>query len=211
MSGTSENVVWNPNIITPPVHKDLGMREHAANKYADPSTVAKYREKREGNPKWDSENAIVRDMLKDIFSGDWILDCPCGDGRFFQLYEEMGFVVHAFDQSPTMVEAARLNTTSKSIRVEEGNILNLGLENKSRDVAMMIRLTRWLSPEDCVAALKELQRITRKRIIFTARVRNNPFAKPYDLIGSALEGWDIVRDDAIAEDVDNRMICLERI
>jgi hypothetical protein len=44
--------------------------------------------------------------------------------------------------------------------------------------------------------LQEMQRVARQRVIFTARVKDHPFAVGYDLIESALQGWRIHGDVA---------------
>jgi ubiquinone/menaquinone biosynthesis C-methylase UbiE len=87
----------------------------------------------------------------------------------------------------------------------QGDIRATGGADKVVDASVMCRLTRWLSPDDCVLALKELQRITKSKIVFTARVRNHPHARTYALIESALDGWKIARDEAGA-DLDYRII-----
>ena len=43
--------------------------------------------------------------------------------------------------------------------------------------------------------MREMQRIARDRIIFTARVKDHPYAIGYDLITAALNGWQIARDE----------------
>ena len=90
------------------------------------------------------------------------------------------------------------------------------LEDKSVDAAVMVRLTRWLMSDErgsrveqpFRAAMKELQRVSRKMIILTARVRNHPFMVSYELIESTLDGWKITKDEAGYED-DYRIIMLE--
>ena len=158
----------------------------------------------------------MADMLADVPFGSRILDCPCGTGRFIPLYENPTpdgpprFIATLVDLSEDMLAQARPKTATPAITFQIGDILNLGMKDDSFDVALMVRLTRWLSPEDCVRALRELQRLALKRIIFTARVRNSSHVRGYDLIASALSGWDIARDEQIGDDRDYRMICLEK-
>jgi hypothetical protein len=80
----------------------------------------------------------------------------------------------------------------------QGDVRGTSLPDKSIDVAVNVRITRWLMGEggfqDVGRMLKEMQRLARKRIIFTARVRNHPFAVPFDAIRSFLQGWAIARD-----------------
>ena len=99
---------------------------------------------------------------------------------------------------------------AQNITLLTGDILKLNmLGDKSFDVAVMVRLTRWLSPEDCTKAIHELARVTRKRIIFTTRLRHatHPeLARPYELF--AVDGWRIARDEA-ADGEDYRVVMME--
>lgn len=172
-----------------------------------------YDAKREANPKWIAEQMVIEGMLDDIRPGSWVLDCPVGTGRFLAYYNRREFCVKALDRSPDMLAAAEakadvLGFDKRRITFGQGDIRSTGLADKCVDVSVMCRLTRWLSPADCVVALRELQRVTRQRIIVTARVRNHPHARPYELIASALDGWSIAKDEAGYHE-DYRIIALE--
>jgi ubiquinone/menaquinone biosynthesis C-methylase UbiE len=110
-----------------------------------------------------------------------------------------------------MLDQASAKVTNKmQFRFAQANVWDTKLDDKSVDAAVMVRLTRWLSPEQCQAALKELQRVARKMIIFTARVRNHPAARPLELFEQVLDGWKVSRNEAGYED-DYRIIMLEPI
>lgn len=180
---------------------------HGADKYYGP-VASGYDAKRVQDPKWTIEQAHIESMLDDIPSGDWVVDVPCGTGRFFAYYAKRGFLFHGVDRSEDMLKQAAYKVVDQQkARLHHADVRALPLEKKSVDAAVMCRLTRWLSPEDCVLALKELQRVTRKKIIFTARVRNHIHARSYELINSALDGWEISRDETGA-DLDYRIIQL---
>jgi ubiquinone/menaquinone biosynthesis C-methylase UbiE len=165
-----------------------------------------YDKKREQSPKWTIEQAHIEDMLSDLPSGSIVFDCPCGTGRFFSFYHLRGLKFVGMDISPDMLMQAANRVVDPSMcDLMEGDIRATGGADKIVDASVMCRLTRWLSPDDCVLALKELQRITKSKIIFTARVRNHPHARTYALIESALDGWKIARDEAGA-DLDYRII-----
>ena len=155
-----------------------------------------YDAKREESPKHRVEQQIVERMLGDMAAGNWVLDVPCGTGRFFQFYHDKGFIFRAVDASADMLQiaAAKVGDPMKA-RLAQADVRKLPLPDKSVDAAVMVRLTRWLSPEDCQTALTELQRVTRDRIIITARVANHPHARPVELFESALEpGWRLAED-----------------
>ena len=170
-------------------------------------TVASgYDAKRIENPKWQIEQAAIESMLDDLPKGSWVLDVPCGTGRFFKFYHDKGFIFRGVDRSMDMLkEAATKVVDPQKAKLAEGDVRALGLYDKSVDAAVMCRLSRWLSPNDCVVALKELQRVSRQKIISTWRVRNHPHARSYDLINSALDGWKIHRDEQ-GSDPDYRII-----
>jgi ubiquinone/menaquinone biosynthesis C-methylase UbiE len=165
-----------------------------------------YDAKRIENPKWQIEQAAIESMLDDIPKGSWVLDIPCGTGRFFDYYHRRGFLYRGVDKSMDMLRQAamKVRDTQKAF-LAEGDVRDLFLEDKSVDAAIMCRLSRWLSPNDCVLALKELQRVSRQKIISTWRVRNHPHARSMDLINSALDGWAIHRDEQ-GSDPDYRII-----
>jgi ubiquinone/menaquinone biosynthesis C-methylase UbiE len=166
-----------------------------------------YDAKRDQSPKWTIEQNHIEDMLSDLPTGSWVLDVPCGTGRFFKFYHDRGLLFVGVDRSEDMLtQAGHKVIDFQKARLHVGDVRKLAaLADKSVDAVVMCRLTRWLSPNDCVLALKELQRVSRQKIISTWRVRNHPHARSYDLIKSALDGWAIHRDEQ-GSDPDYRII-----
>lgn len=198
-------VTWQPDQPIPP---QTPVPAYGARKYVG-ATATGYDAKREQSQKWQDEDRIVRDMLSDIAPGSWVLDVPVGTGRFIPFYEEKRFQVIGVDASEDMLrEAAAKVTIPKIVRLCVGDVRELGRYDKSVDAAVMVRLTRWLTPDDRHRAMTELQRVARKRIVVTARVRNHPFAYPYEDINTSLRGWHIARDE-MAGDENYRVIALE--
>ncbi len=178
------------------------MADHAVRKYHG-DVAQNYDRKREDSPKWAAEDRIIKDMLSTLKSGSKVLDCPVGTGRFIPYYEVMQFDVTGMDVSGDMLAQAKAKVTKPDkVRLEVGDIRQTGLADKAVDASLMIRLTRWLSPEDCIVALKELQRVTKDRVIFTARIRHRipESSRPYELIESALDGWKIFKDEPAGDD-----------
>lgn len=181
--------------------------DYAARKYTG-AVASGYDAKRQESPKWHAENERVHAELEDFMPGDRVLDVPVGTGRFLEMYEEKGFSVTGVDISvDMMVEAAQKGDGHTELQT--GDVRKLEFKDDEFEVSIMCRLTRWLSPEDRIKALKELQRVTTKRILFTARVANHPHAYPYTEIDKALDGWSIVRNHGIGDDDDYRLIVLE--
>jgi len=203
----SKTLTWLADDPSPPKHKS---QEGGARKYHG-EVVEGYDAKRQDSPKWIEENRIIAEWLSDLPPGTTVLDCPVGTGRFLRLYEESGFNVICMDVSEDMLRKAHeIGSVVKNDYVM-GDACDTQLSDKIIDVAMMIRLTRWLSPEDCVRALQEMQRVAKNRIIFTARVRDHSEARGYDLIESALDGWKITKDEGLPDDDAYRVIQLEPV
>lgn len=81
-------------------------------------------------------------------------------------------------------------------RLAQADVRNLPMDDQCVDASVMVRLTRWLSPEDCQLALKELQRVSRDRIILTARIGNHPHARPLELFLDALNPeWELAKNE----------------
>ena len=181
--------------------------DHAVRKYHGP-VASGYDAKRQQSPKWRAENELFRQELQDLDARSTVLDVPIGTGRFMELYDE-------FDLHPTGVDVSRdmlaeaAKKTSGHAQLQIGDVRELNFDGRSFDAAVMCRLTRWLSPEDRTIALGELQRVAKKRILFTARVANHPHAYSYEAIDKALVGWSIVRNHQIGDDDDYRLIVLE--
>jgi ubiquinone/menaquinone biosynthesis C-methylase UbiE len=156
-----------------------------------------YDAKREDSPKHQAEQRIICSMLDDMPFGNWVLDVPCGTGRFFQFYHDKGFLFRGLDASADMLQiAANKVVDPMKARLGQADVRSLPLGDQSVDAAVMVRLTRWLSPEDCQVALKELQRVTRDRIILTARVANHPHSRPVELFTEALDNdWKLAKNE----------------
>ena len=201
----SETLTWKASDPFPPKHKT--MEDQGSRKYHG-DVASGYDAKRENSPKWLEENRIITDMLSDLSPGTTVLDCPCGTGRFLQLYEESGFNVIAMDQSQEMMKQAYAKGSVIKNDYVIGDICDTKLPDDIVDVAMNIRISRWVSPEKW---LKEMQRVAKKRIIFTARVRDHPHARSYDLINGELDGWSITEDEGLPSDDAYRVLMLEKV
>jgi ubiquinone/menaquinone biosynthesis C-methylase UbiE len=217
----------------PPVQQQRGPQPpqaSGAEKYHGPIAEG-YDAKRESSPKWICEQRLIEGMLSDLPAGSVILDCPVGTGRFLDFYVSKGLRFVGADISGDMlvqsalkvmpqhqveawVAASNQRNTILPLRIKDkdsliiGDVRQIGLEAKSVDAAVMCRLTRWLSPEDCKVAMRELQRVCRQRIVWTARVANHQHARSRALFEQALNGWRIVHDEA-GYITDYRILCAQ--
>ena len=184
-----------------------------ADKYQDPEVAESYDAKRENTVKHQEEQVIIEEWLSELPQGNWVMDCPVGTGRFIPFYHEHGLLCRAVDKSRAMLEKAAAKVAEgQHISFNEGNVLDLagaGFMENSVDAAIMIRLTRWLSPEQCVQAYAQLMRVARKQVIITMRVtEGHPHVRGYDLVEAALHnsGWQIGRNLGIPSDQGYRIV-----
>jgi SAM-dependent methyltransferase len=172
-----------------------------------------YDAKREQSPKWIIEQGIIEGFLDDLPVGTWVLDVPCGTGRFFDTYARKGFICRAMDVSADMIAQATRKVQNPTAMI--GDVAQFGFRHgdmfkelpklppKCMDATVNCRITRWIMGEHGPAGvqemLRQMQRIARQRVIFTARVKDHPFAVGYPIIEGALDGWKIARDEAGSE------------
>jgi hypothetical protein len=185
--------------------------------------AANYDAKRVNDPKWTIEQELIESWLKELTPGTHVLDCPVGTGRFLKAYVENELPFIGMDRQPDMlvqsalkllpqkkaeewVAACNQHNAFLPLRIEgkgqlvPGDVCKTGLKDKSVDVSLCIRLTRWLieerGPDGIKAMLHELQRVSRQAIVLTARVANHKWAVSRELIEQGLDGWKIDRDQA---------------
>ena len=171
--------------------------EHAREKYKG-EVAHGYDAKREKQAKWHEENRIMRELLADLPRGSSVVDVPVGTGRFIPLYEELGFRVLGLDISDDMLREAAQKAKSDDTYLRIGNAIELDLPDNTCDVAVCVRLFRWITPEEVVKVLQGLQRIATKRVIFNARVADHPYQRPISLLRSGLiDNWLFTRVEEI--------------
>jgi SAM-dependent methyltransferase len=156
------------------------------------AVAAQYDDKREEQPRWHEEQAIIEQVLDEFSPGTKILDVPFGTGRFLKKYVDMRFEVIGVDVSKDMLAQAAEKLVDGEITCSlyQGDIRDLSdIRDKAIDVTVMTRMTRWLSPTELASVMKELGRITRKEIILTARIANHLYARPLSMF--AMPGWEI--------------------
>lgn len=120
-----------------------------------------YDTKNIGSEKWQRETTAIAEGLEGITGP--VLDIPCGTGRFFSLYRERGLPFVAMDVSEDMMAQARAKDSGA--QVVHGDIENIPLGDKTVECAVVIRLLEKLPEDEMARALKEVGRVTSKRIL----------------------------------------------
>jgi len=193
----------------PPVQQQT---MHGAGKYSG-AVAAGYDAKRSGDPKWTVEQTIIESWLDQMPDGSTVLDAPMGTGRFVDAYARNKFRVYGLDRQPDMLAQAEAKVKQHpgmEALFRVGDVRETGLADKSVDATLNIRITRWLTPAECQQMMREMQRVARSAIIWTARVANHSHARSRELFEQALEGWTITRDVA-GYTMDYRIMCAEPV
>lgn len=159
-----------------------------------------YERRRRNKQLWKDEDRILLRILQEATAGSAVLDLPVGTGRFLPMFRECGLSVMGIDLSNDMLKIAR-SRASGDCRLERGDILNIPLGNASVDWSVCIRLLYFLSLEQVKVALRELARVTKDRVIFSARFthRGGPQARrvithDWEQFRKQLpRGWAVVR------------------
>ncbi len=120
------------------------------------------------------EHGLLTSLLEELPRAERILDIPVGYGRFTPLLLPHTDCLLSFDLSPRMlVKAAErqqdlVPELAGKIHLAGANIGWLPLADKSVDLSLMVRLLQHLHQREWrVAALRELNRVTRRRVILT--------------------------------------------
>lgn len=140
-----------------------------------------YTERRSKQDWWHTEQAIMRELLRDVPDGCSVLDVPFGTGRFVPYYLEKGMSVHGIDISDAMIAAAgkELGAQFEKCTVKVGDATQLPYPDASFDLVVSFRfLDTILSFGDTKKALAEFARVTKSRAILEISVRKESFARP---------------------------------
>ena len=182
-----------------------------ARKYTG-SVATGYDAKRVESPKWVAEQNILEGIICGFPSATF-LDVPVGTGRLIPAYERNGNKWIGVDLSNDMLAEANAKITKPelaSLLTGDVTRLNEILGEDSVDIAFMIRLTRWLTPDQRAKALWQLQRAARNLVVFTARIADHPYAYTIDAIEAAVSpGWKIADNIECGEPA-YRVFVLER-
>lgn len=140
-----------------------------------------YTERRSKQDWWHTEQAIMRELLRDVPASASVLDVPFGTGRFVPYYLEKGMAVHGIDISEEMIAAAgkELGAQFEKCAAKVGDATHLPYPDASFDLVVSFRfLDTILSFGDAKKALAEFSRVTKSQAILEISVRKESFARP---------------------------------
>lgn len=136
------------------------------------ATAKGYDDRRAATPKWRSEQSAFRELLRDLPAGASVIDIPVGTGRFLELYRERGLRVAGRDISPDMLRMAeeKLRQTGPlDCSLGVADIRSIPEPDDSFDCAICIRFLNWVDLRGLEGALRELKRVSKRRLIVGVR------------------------------------------
>lgn len=118
--------------------------------------------------RWHRENEIIARYM--VGAKGPVLDCPVGTGRFFALYSKMKLEVVGVDSSDQMLAQAKRKARGKFI-LTQGNAADMPeYKNGQFSTCVCVRFLNLIDEADLATVMRELTRVTRRRMILTIRL-----------------------------------------
>ena len=114
--------------------------------------AAKYDDVRKKDRYWDWEDEVLAKALALLNSGDYVVDCPFGTGRFLPLYKKYDFKVLGLDISDDMLFEAdkkvkQLNLEDK-VKLVKADLNEFKYMGEPLKALVSFRLLHLISPEN---------------------------------------------------------------
>jgi len=119
------------------------------------------------------EKAFAQRLFSMTGSYSRIVDIPCGNGRFFNIFSDARELT-MIDRSANMLEACKEKFgNSENVRFLQADILSIPLPDSSADLCFSMRLFHHMqNDQDRLKALEELARISRKYVAISFYNKN---------------------------------------
>jgi len=112
------------------------------------------------------ERQAIQSAVQQFMTDSVILDCPCGNGRWFERLETRASHIIGIDVSQVMVTAASKRKLKKSsLEVHLGEAEKINLEDNAVDHVFCYALMKHLPPELKVRIIGEFARVSTGRIV----------------------------------------------
>jgi ubiquinone/menaquinone biosynthesis C-methylase UbiE len=118
---------------------------------------------------------LIKTLIGELSCHETILDVGVGTGRFTKPLQDSGFEVVGVDIAKKMIDKA---VEKGAYDLLLGDICFLPFKDNSFDVAVSIHLLHLIS--EWKVALKEICRVTRRVMVSTIYVRENPIRETYN-------------------------------
>ncbi len=159
--------------------KQYNIDYSAKEAYRDEAVVERYEEDRFssllGKYRYYREQKAVSALVDKLPSGISLVDCPCGNGRWWDVLAKKADHIIGLDVSPAMLDAARRKASvfEIDIDVQKGDAEALPLGDNCVDYTFCHALTKHLPIPVQWQVLEELSRISKKGIICSFGIFNH--------------------------------------
>jgi ubiquinone/menaquinone biosynthesis C-methylase UbiE len=149
-----------------------------------------------GSRRVTTETHVIRQLADRIEPGSTLLDCPCGNGRWFEILSKNVTRIRAVDVSKGMVEYAsqRQLPASVSVEVGLGDAENLALEDNEVDYIFSYALMKHIPVNIQFNIMKEFARVSRKGVFCSFAVLN-PVSYAWWSRKKLPESYPVIRED----------------
>jgi ubiquinone/menaquinone biosynthesis C-methylase UbiE len=146
------------------------VKYHAKYNYSG-QTASKYLDKRVKDAKWQMEQELIEQLIRQLPSGSVVLDAPVGTGRFLDCYERHNVQVYGLDISRDMLSKAQaIARHGSGCQLIQGDLELLPLPACSVEQVICIRFMNWLPFDILSNILAGLKRVSKKSMIIEIRV-----------------------------------------
>lgn len=113
------------------------------------------------------ERRAISGAINRLPSGKSFLDCPCGNGRWFELLGQRASLIQALDVSPSMLEFAqnRAKTLPFEAVMQSGDAEDIPLDDEAVDYTFSYALMKHLPIPIQYNVLREFARVSRSGVI----------------------------------------------
>jgi ubiquinone/menaquinone biosynthesis C-methylase UbiE len=159
-------------------------------RYQDPETAEQYDRQRfhglAGRLLQWSERRALRRILRAVPPGSWVLDAPCGTGRFLPLYLRAGCRILGVDISEEMIAVARRRLARRqgTICFVRMDLAQIPLRDGCVGTVFSIRFLPHFPSWERIELLRELRRVSQGRVVISLAV-----SSPWMRCRRKLKGW----------------------
>ncbi|MDG1895789.1 MAG: class I SAM-dependent methyltransferase [Fuerstiella sp.] len=149
-----------------------------------------------GNRRVKTETNVIRQLADRIEPGSTLLDCPCGNGRWFEILSKNVTQIRATDVSKGMVEYASRRQLPDTVTVEVGlgDAEKLALADNEVDYTFSYALMKHIPVHIQFNIIKEFARVSRKGVFCSFAVLT-PLSYAWWRRKKLTESFPIIRED----------------
>lgn len=136
------------------------------------------------------EKAFAQRLFDMVGSDAYIVDIPCGNGRFFHIFSKAKKLILA-DYSVNMLKAAEERFgTSENVKLLRADISAIPLHDGSADLCFCMRLFHHMKNDEVrLVALKELARVSKKYVALSFYNKSCPRFYWRKTLGKKIRGY----------------------